>query len=208
VVRRLDELAGAENSRSLIFSSSSADCGKLIARLCSLPPELSTMMNAPQPEKRRSRRAGGGRRGWPLFFYGLAFFAIGLVVTVGTYAAAANGGHYLISFGPMVVGVVAMVRGLIDVARLRRAEGQQPGAAAYQWAPSTGALQPGVPAPAGVTLQPGVPAPAGVTLQPGVPTPASVTQQMAANWYADPQDALKLRWWDGQAWTGHTRPRY
>jgi hypothetical protein len=23
-------------------------------------------------------------------------------------------------------------------------------------------------------------------------------------WYADPQDARRLRWWDGQQWTGHT----
>jgi hypothetical protein len=23
-------------------------------------------------------------------------------------------------------------------------------------------------------------------------------------WYADPQDARRLRWWDGTAWTAHT----
>ncbi|WP_191278877.1 DUF2510 domain-containing protein [Nocardioides flavus (ex Wang et al. 2016)] len=25
-------------------------------------------------------------------------------------------------------------------------------------------------------------------------------------WYADPQDASRLRWWDGERWTGHTHP--
>lgn len=30
---------------------------------------------------------------------------------------------------------------------------------------------------------------------------------MVAGWYDDPADARLLRWWDGQAWTGHTRPR-
>lgn len=29
----------------------------------------------------------------------------------------------------------------------------------------------------------------------------------AANWYADPADPELLRYFDGQAWTGATRPR-
>ncbi|AMB59900.1 DUF2510 domain-containing protein [Microterricola viridarii] len=28
----------------------------------------------------------------------------------------------------------------------------------------------------------------------------------AAGWYADPQDAAQLRWWDGSQWTTHTSP--
>jgi hypothetical protein len=46
---------------------------------------------------------------------GVVLFAIGLVITVGTYAAASSGGSggfYLISWGPMVFGVVRVVRGL------------------------------------------------------------------------------------------------
>jgi hypothetical protein len=27
-----------------------------------------------------------------------------------------------------------------------------------------------------------------------------------ANWYQDPQDAQQMRYWDGQAWTGHLAP--
>ena len=26
-----------------------------------------------------------------------------------------------------------------------------------------------------------------------------------AGWYADPHDGSYLRWWDGEAWTGHTQ---
>lgn len=28
----------------------------------------------------------------------------------------------------------------------------------------------------------------------------------AAGWYADPQDAAQLRWWDGSQWSAHTAP--
>ncbi|MXG90083.1 DUF2510 domain-containing protein [Nocardioides flavescens] len=31
--------------------------------------------------------------------------------------------------------------------------------------------------------------------------------QTPAGWYADPQDATQLRWWDGAAWTEHCSPR-
>lgn len=80
------------------------------------------------PRRRRSRWYGGGRRGWPLVKYGMIWFGIGVVVTVGTYAFAASrgGGTYLVSYGPMVVGVVCMARGAIDIARQRRAAGSAP----------------------------------------------------------------------------------
>lgn len=31
--------------------------------------------------------------------------------------------------------------------------------------------------------------------------------QTPAGWYADPEDATRLRWWDGTAWTEHRSPR-
>src|SRR5579862_5765546 len=30
------------------------------------------------------------------------------------------------------------------------------------------------------------------------------SQQPRAGWYPDPQNAARLRYWDGEGWTGHT----
>lgn len=46
---------------------------------------------------------------------GLLLFFIGLVITAGTYSMASSGGtggFYVISYGPMIFGVVRVVRGL------------------------------------------------------------------------------------------------
>jgi Protein of unknown function (DUF2510) len=75
----------------------------------------------------------------------MIWFGIGVVITVATYAFAVSrgGGTYLVSYGPMVVGVVSMVRGGIDIARERRARGPAvggaaagPGAGATGWGPA------------------------------------------------------------------------
>jgi hypothetical protein len=89
------------------------------------------MTQTQQPGRRRFRWYGGGRKGWPLVKYGMIWFGIGVVITVATYAFAVNrgGGTYLVSYGPMIVGVVSMVRGGIDMARERRAGGSAPGEA-------------------------------------------------------------------------------
>jgi hypothetical protein len=34
----------------------------------------------------------------------------------------------------------------------------------------------------------------------------TTTGMPSAGWYADPQDAVRLRWWDGAAWSEHTAP--
>lgn len=34
----------------------------------------------------------------------------------------------------------------------------------------------------------------------------TTTGMPSAGWYADPQDAAQLRWWDGAAWSEHTAP--
>lgn len=75
--------------------------------------------------RRRSGRYGGGRRGWPLVKYGMIVFAVGVVITIATYAFAVSrgGGTYLVSYGPMAFGLISMVRGGIDMARERRAGG-------------------------------------------------------------------------------------
>jgi hypothetical protein len=34
----------------------------------------------------------------------------------------------------------------------------------------------------------------------------ATTNQPAQGWYADPNDAGQLRWWDGSTWTDHVHP--
>lgn len=188
------------------------------------------MMNTPRPRRRSLWRVGGGRRGWPLFFYGLIFFVVGLVITAATYAAASGGGRYIISYGPMAVGLFAMVRGLIDVVRFRRAEEQQPAASAYPGASVAGGEQPGgyswqsaagsVDGFSGGVGGAGSAAPgfgyadttrfgaAGGSAATSAATSAAMAVDTPmANWYPDPHDASQWRWWDGQAWTHHTHPR-
>ena len=42
---------------------------------------------------------------------------IGIVVTVGTYAAASDGGHYFVAYGPAIIGVITFVKGLVGYLR-------------------------------------------------------------------------------------------
>jgi len=50
-------------------------------------------------------------RGWPQVFYGLIIFAVGLVITLVTSTGSRHGGGlYIITWGPMVVGVLSVVR--------------------------------------------------------------------------------------------------
>jgi|SRR4051794_376815 hypothetical protein len=217
------------------------------------------MMSTRRSGRRRSRGSfGGGRRGKSLIIYGSIFFAIGLVITIGTYAAAdgPGGGTYIVSWGPMVGGLVAIIRGAVHVVADRRAMAQpsplmpgtgfgmpgpgsgQPGYGGPGFA-SAGVMPPGytgpgfaapgyagpgygmpgsaVPGSAG----PGNPGPGqgfgapaaggpgfalpGFTPAPGF-TPQGGPGTPGPGWFADPQDPVTLRWWDGQAWTTHTQP--
>jgi len=49
---------------------------------------------------------------------GTMLVVVGVVVTAATYTSARNDGdRYLLAFGPIVVGAIAMVRGLIGLLR-------------------------------------------------------------------------------------------
>ena len=129
-------------------------------------------------------------RGWPQVFYGLIIFAVGLVITLVTSTGSRHGGGlYIITWGPMVVGVLSVVRGLSTVLQARR--DQAPLGGGYQRG-GLGQQHPWMSAPP--------PAPVG---QPGgMPAAAGP----AEGWYPDPVTGASDRWWDGRAWTPATRP--
>jgi hypothetical protein len=59
-------------------------------------------------------------RGIRQIVIGAVIFVIGLIITVATYSAASSsstGGTYFVAYGPMIIGVVAIVRGLIAVSQ-------------------------------------------------------------------------------------------
>ena len=60
-------------------------------------------------EARAARRA----RARGQLMLGALLLGVGIVVTAATYGSASeSGGTYLIAYGPMIVGVIKIVRGL------------------------------------------------------------------------------------------------
>ncbi|HEY1627613.1 MAG TPA: DUF2510 domain-containing protein [Streptosporangiaceae bacterium] len=177
-----------------------------------------------------------GKRGWPQFWYGLVIFCVGLVITAVTYSMASgrSGGTYVVSWGPMIIGVISMVRGLASVSGAKRAQagslgngprpyrvGQRPHGTAQRPHSSsqrpygtaqrpygTGPQQPygiGPQQPYGAgQAQPWAYAP------PPAPLPQSDGMPSAAGtpegWYPDPVTTGGERWWDGGAWSPAARP--
>jgi hypothetical protein len=155
-----------------------------------------------------SRRVMRGRQGKSLIITGIVLLVIGLAITVGSYAWASShgGGHYYITFTPIIIGIIAIVRGISHTRQSSMGyggPGQEipPPQYNYQQPAGYGAQNP-------IASQPGYAAPqdspqarstAGTQGRPG--------GQPAPNWYQDPQDPAMLRWWDGQTWTPHTQPR-
>jgi uncharacterized protein DUF2510 len=66
-----------------------------------------------------SRRAMQGRQGKSLIITGVVLVLIGVGITVGTYAWAASrgGGQYYISFTPIIIGIISIVRGISQTRR-------------------------------------------------------------------------------------------
>jgi hypothetical protein len=60
-------------------------------------------------DARRRARSSGVRQ----MAIGGVIALIGIALTVATYAAASDGGHYVVAYGPAIVGVITFVRGLV-----------------------------------------------------------------------------------------------
>lgn len=59
-----------------------------------------------------------GRQGKSLIITGAILLAIGLAITVGSYVwASSHGGVHLITISPIIVGIVAIVRGISQTRR-------------------------------------------------------------------------------------------
>jgi hypothetical protein len=62
------------------------------------------------------------RRAMRQIITGSILFGVGLVITVFTYSNAsssATGGTYFVAWGPMIFGVIALIRGVTAMARSR-----------------------------------------------------------------------------------------
>ena len=58
------------------------------------------------------RRKQGGRE----LAIGVVLLIIGIAVTAGTYnAVKESGGHYIMAYGPIAVGIVNIIRGLFHL---------------------------------------------------------------------------------------------
>jgi hypothetical protein len=63
------------------------------------------------------------KRGIRQILIGAALFVVGLVITVATYSSASSsrtGGVYFVAYGPMIFGVIGMIRGAIAVAQAQK----------------------------------------------------------------------------------------
>jgi hypothetical protein len=65
------------------------------------------------PVVRSHRRAEGVKQ----IVGGLIALVVGLAITIGTYAAASGGGVYFVAYGPMIFGVIYLIKGLVNVSR-------------------------------------------------------------------------------------------
>lgn len=135
-----------------------------------------------------------GRSGKSLIITGIVLVLIGLAITVGSYAWASSrgGGHYYITFSPIIIGIIAIARG---VSQSRRGGGDYLGGPG-QGIPRSGYgyQQPaGYDAQSGYGSQPGYGSQAGYGAQTGYGTrPGYGTQGE----YGTPQDPGAPRAYD------------
>jgi hypothetical protein len=77
----------------------------------------------PNPMPGTSLAAVARKRGMRQIVIGAVIFVIGLVITVATYGSASSspaGGTYVVAYGPMILGVVYVIRGISVIARAQK----------------------------------------------------------------------------------------
>jgi hypothetical protein len=63
------------------------------------------------------------KRGIRQIVIGTVIFLVGLIITVATYSSASSsqtGGTYFVAYGPMIIGVISVIRGVIAVAQAQK----------------------------------------------------------------------------------------
>jgi hypothetical protein len=75
----------------------------------------------PGPMPQGSLAAVARKRGMKRIIVGALIFVVGLVITVATYSSASSGGGtYVVAYGPMIVGVVWVIRGIAAVSQSQK----------------------------------------------------------------------------------------
>lgn len=64
---------------------------------------------ATAPDHSAAARAAGLKQ---MLIGGIVAF-VGILISILTYAAASDGGHYVVAYGPAIFGVIAFVRGAV-----------------------------------------------------------------------------------------------
>ena len=125
----LVECSGCKRTVMAKSDGTCPSCGAATAGAVAVP--LAPMETAEalawsrHEEERRERRASAKRlreRGGTLTMGGIGLAVLGLVVSVGSYVAAAAGGMYMVWSGAVVGGVAMALRGRGLVARARALE--------------------------------------------------------------------------------------
>jgi hypothetical protein len=75
----------------------------------------------PGPMPQGSLAAVARKRGMKQIVIGALLFVVGLVITVATYSSASSGGGtYFVAYGPMIVGVIWVIRGIAAVSKSQK----------------------------------------------------------------------------------------
>ena len=76
-----------------------------------------------QPAGASALASAARKRGIQQIAIGAVLFLVGLVITLATYGSASSsrtGGTYFIAYGPMIFGVISMIRGAIALAHAKK----------------------------------------------------------------------------------------